>query len=131
LEVRSYARCVSSLYKAQQSLTSYIGTFTSLYKLLLNALPILIPAMNPPEVIEKVTRSTSVEIPLPVTSGSSKSEEVRKGKLRLTTHAQLLMIRKRTRRWHSALAGFVAGGLAIMWEKNSRRNVISQQMFVR
>ncbi|KAF8914372.1 hypothetical protein CPB84DRAFT_1811697 [Gymnopilus junonius] len=57
--------------------------------------------------------------------------EKRKGRLSLTKNAQMMLIRKRTRRWHAALAGAVAGGLAIMWEKKSRRTVISQQMFVR
>ena len=55
----------------------------------------------------------------------------RRGRLSLTKNAQMMLIRKRTRRWHAALAGAVAGGLAIMWEKKSRRTVISQQMFVR
>ncbi|KAG2013120.1 integral membrane protein [Coprinopsis cinerea AmutBmut pab1-1] len=99
-----------------------LGTFTSLYKFLINALPILIPAMNPSE------KPPSIEIPIP--SFSDPSEE-KKAKLSLSARAQLLMVRKRVRRWHAALAGTIAGGLAIMWEKQSRRGVISQQMFVR
>jgi hypothetical protein len=55
----------------------------------------------------------------------------RRTRLSLTTEAQLILIRKKTRRWHAALAGAVAGGLAIMFEKRSRRTVIGQQMFVR
>lgn len=40
-------------------------------------------------------------------------------------------MRKRTRRWHAAFAGAVAGGLAILCEKKGRRGVIAQQLFVR
>lgn len=39
--------------------------------------------------------------------------------------------RKKTRRYYSVLAGALAGGLAIMWEKKGRRLGIAQQMFVR
>ncbi|KAG8957389.1 hypothetical protein FRC03_010200 [Tulasnella sp. 419] len=35
------------------------------------------------------------------------------------------------KRWHAALAGFVAGGVAVLMEKKGRRLGISQQMFVR
>jgi hypothetical protein len=42
-----------------------------------------------------------------------------------------MLVRKQTRRWHAALAGAVAGGLAILWETRSRRAIIAQQMFVR
>ncbi|KAJ7859259.1 hypothetical protein B0H13DRAFT_2237517 [Mycena leptocephala] len=44
---------------------------------------------------------------------------------------QMGLVRKRTRRWHSALAGAIAGGLAILWEKRNRRVIIAQQVFVR
>ncbi|KAF4619751.1 hypothetical protein D9613_004876 [Agrocybe pediades] len=114
-----------------------LGTFTSLYKFLINALPILVPAINPhykkgdsaiadddDEVdleAGRVPAATTLEIPL----------EKRKGRLSLTKRAQMIMIRKQTRRWHAALAGAIAGGLAIMWETRSRRGVIAQQMFVR
>lgn len=57
--------------------------------------------------------------------------EKRKARLSLSKRAQLVLIRKQTRRWHAALAGAIAGGLAIIWEKRNRRGVIAQQMFVR
>ncbi|PPQ69246.1 hypothetical protein CVT26_003658 [Gymnopilus dilepis] len=108
------------------------GTFTSLYKFLINALPILIPAIKPRQHMSAIDDEDderdvealahmTLEVPL----------DRRKGRLSLTKNAQMMLIRKRTRRWHAALAGAVAGGLAIMWEKKSRRTVISQQMFVR
>jgi hypothetical protein len=40
-------------------------------------------------------------------------------------------VRKKTRRWHSILAGAVAGAVAVSFEKRSRQNVIAQQLFVR
>ncbi|KAH9482253.1 hypothetical protein JR316_0004351 [Psilocybe cubensis] len=109
-----------------------LGSFTSLYKFLINALPILIPAIRPKQSTSgsalddednelDVEAQTSLEVPL----------EKRKGRLSLTKRAQMVLIRKQTRRWHAALAGAVAGGLAIMWEKRSRRGVIAQQLFVR
>ncbi|KAJ7697596.1 hypothetical protein B0H17DRAFT_1177574 [Mycena rosella] len=39
--------------------------------------------------------------------------------------------RKRTCRWHSALAGTISGGLGVFWEKRSRRWDIAQQVFVK
>ncbi|KAF8806205.1 hypothetical protein BYT27DRAFT_7243013 [Phlegmacium glaucopus] len=106
-----------------------LGSFTSLYKFLINALPILVPSINPrrptgsaldDEELD-LEAATSIEVPL----------EKRKGRLSLSKRAQQLLIRKQTRRWHAALAGAIAGGLAIMWEKKGRRGIISQQMFVR
>lgn len=42
-------------------------------------------------------------------------------------------MRKKTRRWHAVVAGAIAGGLAILFErsKGGRRTVIAQQLFVR
>lgn len=65
--------------------------------------------------------TTTVEVPL----------ARRSARLSLSTRAQLMIIRKQTRRWHAALAGAVAGGLAIMWEKKGRKDLIAQQLFVR
>jgi hypothetical protein len=100
-----------------------------LYKFLLNALPNLVPSINTrgntasaldDEEID-LEAATSVEVPL----------KTRKGRLSLSKQAQQLRIRKQTKRWHAALAGAIAGGLAIMWEKKGRKGIISQQMFVR
>lgn len=101
-----------------------VGTFTSLYKFLINALPILVPALNS----ESSTPSPG-ELPLPVTTGMTSEEKSLH--LKLTARAQEALIRKPVKRWYAALAGALAGGLAIMCEKHSRRGVISQQMFVR
>ncbi|KAG6917567.1 hypothetical protein DXG01_002036 [Tephrocybe rancida] len=120
-----------------------LGTFTSVYKFLLNALPLLIPAMNPP--IPKphlIKTEDSSETPFlsdaedgPTAEHPTTTLRVplkkRSARLSLSTDAQLALIRKKTRRWHAALAGSIAGGLAIMWEKRGRRGVIAQQLFVR
>ncbi|KAG5651486.1 hypothetical protein H0H81_008486 [Sphagnurus paluster] len=124
-----------------------LRTFTSVYKFLLNALPILIPALNPPRVpqisitgedpSESPFLSDDVEEAGPTAERPTSTLRVplarrnRSARLSLSAHAQLALIRKKTRRWHAALAGAIAGGLAIMWEKRSRRGVIAQQMFVR
>jgi hypothetical protein len=42
-----------------------------------------------------------------------------------------MWIRKKGRRWHAAVAGAIAGGLAVLWERQDRRLSIAQQMFVR
>ncbi len=111
------------------------GTFTSLYKFIINALPILIPAISPGRIAQgssalddedsedalDIESQSTLEIPL----------EKRKARLSLSKRAQMVLVRKHTRRWHAALAGAVAGGLAIIWEKRNRRGVIAQQMFVR
>jgi hypothetical protein len=38
---------------------------------------------------------------------------------------------RRSARWHSTVAGAIAGGIAISLENPSRRKVIAQQLFVR
>ncbi|KAJ7829223.1 hypothetical protein B0H14DRAFT_2810763 [Mycena olivaceomarginata] len=88
------------------------GTFAALYKFLVNALPILIPAC--PSTAPLATPGLRRRAP----------------SLSLSAHAQMVIVRKRTRRWESALAGAISG-LAIFWEKRSRRVVIAQQLFVR
>lgn len=134
-----------------------LGTFVSVYKFLLNALPLLVPAIKPKSsIILSKSRATStfddegstydrqvdieddleagitfprveksiVDVPVPTPNR-------REARLSLSAHAQMVLVRKKTRRWHAAIAGAIAGGLAIMWEKKSRRLIIAQQMFVR
>ncbi|KAJ7670442.1 hypothetical protein B0H17DRAFT_1162151 [Mycena rosella] len=114
-----------------------LGTFTALYKLLINALPILIPAMNlRPRVLSSTFKDNEEDFPRPVSYPNSGPvtplhQRRRSARLSLSAHAQMVLIRKRTRRWHAALAGPISGCLAILWEKHNRRGVIAQQMFVR
>lgn len=72
----------------------------------------------------------------PLTSNNaSRTDEVmlseRKGRLSLTAQAHQQWVRKKTRRWQSVLAGSVAGGIAILFEKKENRIGVAQQMFVR
>ncbi|KAF8338497.1 hypothetical protein F5887DRAFT_514825 [Amanita rubescens] len=108
-----------------------LGTFTGLYKFLINALPIFFPAISP-ETEQSKKASTADG---PTLDNPAKTVEVtlpkHNARLSLSAHAQLVFLRKRTRRWHAALAGAIAGGLAIIWEKRSRREIVAQQLFVR
>ncbi|KAJ6525852.1 hypothetical protein B0H10DRAFT_322545 [Mycena sp. CBHHK59/15] len=117
-----------------------LGTFAALYKFLINALPILIPAIKPrPRNFSSAFEDDDeeeVELPRHVSYPNSSPSTPglhrrRSARLSLSAHAQMVLVRKRTRRWHSGLAGAIAGSLAILWEKRSRRVVIAQQMFVR
>ncbi|KAF8956690.1 hypothetical protein BDZ97DRAFT_1850035 [Flammula alnicola] len=113
-----------------------LGTFTSLYKFIINALPILIPAINPRQTSQNTSaldeEDDKVDLEAQLGNGTIEVPlEKRRARLSLSKHAQRMLVRKQTRRWHAALAGAVAGGLAIIWEKRNRRGVIAQQMFVR
>ncbi|KAJ7640754.1 hypothetical protein DFH06DRAFT_621402 [Mycena polygramma] len=107
-----------------------LGTFAALYKFLINALPILLPTVRP--------STQDLSSPFPEDDEESLHSGIatpglqrRAPRLSLSAHAQMVLVRKRTSRWHSALAGAISGSLAILWEKRSRRVVIAQQVFVR
>lgn len=116
------------------------GTFVSLYKFLINSLPLLVPAINPRSSrphydaspfdgdVEADDAAPSTDTPMTTVVVPIAQ---RRARLSLSAHAQLILVRKKTRRWHAAMAGGVAGGLAIMFESSSRRAIIAQQMFVR
>ncbi|KAI0638621.1 hypothetical protein C8Q77DRAFT_1091963 [Trametes polyzona] len=127
-----------------------LGSFVGLYKFLLNALPILLPQPNPDQVTHARTRSlfrASITGSLEDTPKESPFEDealeeierampqrkkaARHARLSMNAQAHQLWVRKRTRWWYSAFAGTVAGAIAIMFEKRSRRVGIAQQMFVR
>ena len=102
------------------------GSFVTLYKLILNALPILLPS-RPPELPPTPFDDSEDEIELL----PKQTTHPRRVRFSLSTHAQQVWVRKRTRRWHAALAGAIAGSIAVMFEKRSRRIAVAQQMFVR
>jgi hypothetical protein len=105
------------------------GSFVTIYKATLNALPILLPVdehtslPSPFEDEEEDIEAppTPFEVPL----------SARQPRLSLSAQAHQVWVRKKARRWHSMFAGALAGGLAVMFEKRSRRVVIAQQLFVR
>lgn len=120
----------------------------AIYKFVLNSLPILLP---PPVRTMSPTRLRSqlrAQLPSLSTSASPFNENeddlednllpsdvqyLTERQPRLSSSAQQhqLWARKRTRRWYSILAGALAGGVSILFEKRSNRLGIAQQMFVR
>jgi hypothetical protein len=116
------------------------GTFTAIYKFMINSLPFLFPDDFNPLTRPSLLRRDLYDLELQSALVSSEDRtstilEVpmnqRRARLSLTAHAHHILIRKRTRRWHAALAGAVSGGVAVLFEIRSRRIVIGQQMFVR
>ena len=134
------------------------GTFVALYKLLLNALPLLLPQPHAKASThtrerslfrQSVQRSASrsrgraaADSPFGDDAAAALDDDAelamlergqspRRARLSLSAQAHQVWVRKRTRRWYSALAGSVAGAVAILCEKRSRRAGIAQQMFVR
>ncbi|KAI1795063.1 hypothetical protein LXA43DRAFT_939525 [Ganoderma leucocontextum] len=123
-----------------------LGSFVALYKLILNALPLVIPQPQPKESTTEVERSLfrqslkrkagdsangdsaleEVELGIP-----ERARSPRRARLSVNAQAHQVWVRKRTRWWYSAFAGALAGAIAIMFEKRSRRVGIAQQMFVR
>lgn len=127
----------------------------ALYRIILNALPLLFPANLPlrTNLQNLFARLFSPEdesdIPFVDVSPSSSSEtsppqaqslpyplrispgDRREARLSSSAQVHQSWVRKKTRRWHSVLAGAVAGAVAVSFEKRSRQAVIAQQLFVR
>jgi hypothetical protein len=111
------------------------GSFVSIYKYLFNALPLLFPRPPHPNFLprfrieEDLPTGSVSPIDTPCEPQSTRAH--RQAHLSLSAEARQILIRKKTSRWHSVVAGAVSGGLAVMWEKRGRRITIAQQMFVR
>ncbi|KAI0298844.1 hypothetical protein BC826DRAFT_85166 [Russula brevipes] len=129
-----------------------LGSFVALYRIILNALPLLFPANIPlrenlrtllaslfstkneqDDFVVESPDSSSDHSPLPVQALSLHISPGERREARLSSSAQVhqTWVRKKTRRWHSVLAGAVAGAVAVSFEKRSRQSVIAQQLFVR
>ena len=98
----------------------------SLYKYILNALPLLYQPSGPQSPFDD-DDDEDIELGPPRPVGK-RSRQLR---LSVSGRARQAWTEKRTRAWFSVVAGAVAGGVAIMFEKRSRRIDIGQQMFVR
>ena len=123
----------------------------SLYRVILNALPILFPANIPlHENLRSLFASlfsnqdeqddTALDGSPPSSSPSPPSQSLplhispgdrREARLSSSAQVHQTWVRKKTRRWHSVLAGAVAGAVAVSFEKRSRQKIIGQQLFVR
>jgi hypothetical protein len=126
--------------------SKFSGSFVALYRILLNAFPLLFPANIPIHLKLRSLTKRLTSAPdfrdSAVEDSSSLSVErdslpdnppVAKRAARLSSAAQAhqIWLRKRSARWHSIVAGAVAGGVAISFENPLRRKVIAQQLFVR
>jgi hypothetical protein len=101
------------------------GSFASLYKYILNALPLLYqPPVSRPSFIDD-EEDIQFDPPRPT------YKRVRELRLSASGRARQAWTKKRTKAWFSVVAGAIAGGVAITFEKRSRRVAIGQQMFVR
>ncbi|KAI0301520.1 hypothetical protein B0F90DRAFT_306522 [Multifurca ochricompacta] len=117
-----------------------LGSFVALYRILLNAFPLLFPANIPIHLnfrsLTKMLLSASELSDSAVDDSSPFAMNLpvvgrRKARLSSAAQAHQTWLRKRSARWHSVVAGAIAGGIAISFENVSRRKVIAQQLFVR
>lgn len=117
-----------------------------LYKFLFNSLPIMFPpspglssgsAIDEDDDLDTAndTRAgiTNIDVDIPSPYPRTAYRDRRTQRLSLSANAmkEYGMIRKHTRRWHPVVAGAIAGGLAVLFEKRNRRLTIAQQLFVR
>ena len=78
------------------------------------------PSASPPTPLDE----------LPVTMAPTNGERKR-GRLSFRAQVHEQWVHRVSRRWHSVIAGAVAGGIGVLFEKKSRRLTIAQQLFVR
>lgn len=106
-----------------------LGSFTGIYRFILNFLPILLPSL-PTKQSNNDTGSPNESLtPMVDYRAGLRRESLVERSSQLSISAQYL--RKHSKRWHAAFAGFVAGGIGVSFESKSRRLVIGQQLFVR
>ena len=97
----------------------------SLYKYILNALPLLYQPPESQNPFDDDDEDIELGPPRPI------DKRVRQLRLSTSGRARQAWTKRRTRAWFSVVAGATAGGIAIMFEKRARRIAIGQQMFVR
>ena len=124
-----------------------LGCFVAIYRILLNAFPLLFPANVPITLnLRNLTKKlfSSSDFDNSVIDESSRlaveSDSLiditpitgkREARLSFVAQAHQTWLRRRSPRWHSIVAGAVAGAIAISFENPSRQKVITQQLFVR
>jgi hypothetical protein len=125
----------------------FLGSFVAIYRILLNAFPLLFPAnvpmpLNLRNLTKNICSSSEFDLadstlddssPLIYDSPIEITPAKEKGEVRLSSvaRAHQTWLHQRSARWHSIVAGAVAGGISISLENPSRRKVIAQQLFVR
>jgi len=128
----------------------FLGSFVALYRILLNAFPLLFPAnvplrlslralvkklLPPSQFRDSATgdapHSTAALEPQADPSPDNRPVTMKSARLSSAAQAHQTWLREKSVRWHSIIAGAVAGGVAISFENLSRQNVIAQQLFVR
>ena len=123
--------------------SSMLGSFTFIYKFLLNSLP-LIPIPDQLSILQPyrstrkhrafdegyfVSPNTESQAATPLTI-PSKREKLGRKPGHLSVNSEIVYSRLDGARWHAILAGAVAG-LSVLLEKKERRITIAQQIFVR
>lgn len=126
----------------------------ALYRFILNALPLIFPAnislrKNLRNLFARLFATQDEDDSLVFDDSPASSEpspllpkslplslhispgDRREARLSSSAQVHQIWVRKKTRRWHSVLAGAVAGAIAISFEKRSRQSVVAQQLFVR
>jgi len=130
----------------------FLGSFVALYRILLNAFPLLFPAnvplrlnlralakrlLSPSQfrdsaISDSDTSHSTAALESQVDPSPDNSPVTMKNaRLSSAARAHQTWLREKSARWHSIIAGAVAGGVAISFENLSRQNVIAQQLFVR
>ena len=107
-----------------------LGSFVAIYKFLLNAFPILLPKAVDDSPFDPSDSPPTPLDELPVTMAPTKGERKR-GRLSFRAQAHEQWIRRIRQRWHAVVAGAIAGGIGVLFEKKNRRLTIAQQLFVR
>jgi hypothetical protein len=121
------------------------GSFVALYRTLLNSFPLFFPAnvparlnlhrlagkLLPPTPHDDSAIDESFQFPVE-SDPLLDNPPIRSRNARLSTTAQAhqTWLRQRSARWHSVVAGAVAGGVAISFETLLRQKIIMQQLFI-
>lgn len=93
-----------------------------LYKYILNSLPLL---LQPQDLSSPFDSEDEEEIELGQVRGS------RIARLSNNAQAHQSWVKHKSKGWYSLVAGAVAGGASVMFEKRANRLAIGQQLFVR
>ncbi|KAH9031452.1 hypothetical protein EDB83DRAFT_2419882 [Lactarius deliciosus] len=144
--IRSGVNLILLLARIGKVPRSVFRGFVAIYRILLNAFPLLFPAnapLNPRNLTKKLFSSSDSDDDSSIDELSRLADEShsliditpaagkKEARLSFIAQAHQTWLRRKSARWHSIVAGAVAGGIAISFETPSRRSGIAQQLFVR